>query len=271
MMGSKSRLFGVVLLPLIAMLVYVPPAYAVAPNIRLDGVAIGNSYSCDTSSCSSLCTNHNNCSASATLTTTSSNDVIVVIAQCGIFANCGSNFPTPSSVDNVTSIVDDAGHTWTLRVADTPPHGRPIWEYFTVADSPLSSDTINVTWSGSNVYVGFIALGVSGANTQHPWDPSRKLPAEEALSSGCTSPRTCTINFSAVAAQDFVIVSTAINDDQSCEGISPFHNLANAIYGQAETDYLITHIGGSNAVSFTCGNTSPMTILGDGLQGPGRN
>ena len=156
-MVSKSRLSGIVLLPLIAILVYVPSVNAAPPSMSLDGVAIGNSYSCNTSSCSSLCSNHINCSASATLTTTDANDVIVVIAQCGIFANCGSNFPTPSSVDNITSIVDDAGHTWTLRAAYTPPHGRPIWEYFTVADSPLSSDRINVTWSGSNVYVGFVA------------------------------------------------------------------------------------------------------------------
>lgn len=260
-----------VLLPLIATLLSVSSVSAAAPSMRLDGVAVGNSYSCGTSSCFSLCSSHQNCTASATLTTTNANDVIVVIAQCGIFANCGSNFPTPSSVDNITSIVDDAGHTWTLRAAYTPPHGRPIWEYFTVADSPLSSDRISVTWSGSNVNVGFTAIGVSGANTQHPWDPSRKLPAEQALASGCTDPRTCTINFSADGAQDFVIVSTAINDDQSCQGISPFHNLANAIFGQAETDYLITHIGGSNSFSFTCGNSSPVTILGDALQGPGRN
>jgi len=270
-MVSKTRLSGIVLLPLIALLVYMPPVNAAPPSMSLDGVAIGNSYSCDTSSCSSLCSNPLNCSASATLTTTSSKDVIVVIAQCGIFGSCESCCPSPSFVDNVTSVVDDAGHTWTLRAAYTPPHGRPIWEYYTVADSPLSSDGINVTWSGSNVFVGFIAIGVSGANTQHPWDPSRNLPATQALSSGCTYPRTCTINFSAVGAQDFVIVSTAIGDDQSCQGISPFHNLANAIYGQAETDYLVTRIGGSNAVSFTCSDSSPVTILGDALQGPGRN
>src|SRR2546430_5181751 len=270
-MVLKSKLSRIVLLPLIAILVYVPSVNAAPPSMSLDGVAIGNSYSCDTSSCSSLCSNHINCSASATLTTTDANDVIVVIAQCGIFANCGSNFPTPSSVDNITSIVDDAGHTWTLRAAYTPPHGRPIWEYYTVADSPLSSDRINVTWSGSNVFVGFIALGVSGANTQHPWDPSRKLPAEAALFSGCAVPRTCTIDFSAVGAEDFVIVSTAINDNKSCQGISPFQNLASAISGQAETDYLITRIGGSNRVSFTCSDSSPVTVLGDALQGPGRN
>jgi len=258
-MVSKSRLSVIFLLPFIGMLVYVPQVYAVPPTMRLDGVATGNSNCC------------NNCTVSATLTTTSDNDVIVLIAQCGIFQNCASCCLSPSSVDNITSIVDDGGHTWTLRAAFTPLHGRPIWEYFAVARSPLSSDRINVTWSGSNPDVGFIALGVSGANTQHPWDPSRKLPTEAAVSSGCTNPRACTINFSAVAAQDFVIVSTAINDDQSCQGISPFHNIANAISGQAETDYLITHIGGSNSVSFTCSDSSPVTILGDALQGPGRN
>jgi len=258
-MASRSRLCGVVLLPLIAMLIYVPPVSAVPPSIRLDGVAMGNSYGC------------RNCTVSAVLTTTNGNDVIVVIAQCGIFGNCAACCPSPSSVDNITSIVDDGGHAWTLRAAYKPTSERPIWEYYTIADSPLSSDQINVTWSGSNVMAGFVALGISGANTQHPWDPSRKLPAEEALYSGCTDLRTCTINFSPVAAQDFVIVSTAINDDQSCQSISPFQNIANSNYHQAETDYLVTHTGGSNSVSFTCSESSPITILGDALQGPGRN
>jgi hypothetical protein len=253
------------------MMLSVSSVYAVAPSMRLDGVAVSNSYSCNTSSCLSLCSSHQNCTATATLTTTNDNDVVVVIAQCGINLNCASSSAPPSSVDNITSIVDDGGHTWTLRAAYTPPYGRPIWEYYTVADSPLSSDRINVTWSGSNIFVGFIAFSVSGANTQHPWDPSRKLPAEQALSSGCTNPRTCTINFSTVGAEDFVIVSTAINDDQNCQGISPFHNIANAIFGQAETDYFVTRVGGLNSVSFTCSNSSPMTILGDALHGPGRN
>jgi hypothetical protein len=270
-MVSMLRICGIVLLPLIAMLLSVSPVYAVAPSMSLDGVAVGNSYSCDTSSCFSLCSTHQNCSASAALTTTNGDDVIIVVAQCGIFQNCASCCPSPSSVDNITSIVDDGGHTWILRAAYTPPGGRPIWEYYAVAHSPVSEDRINVTWSGSNIFVGFIALSVSGANTQHPWDPSRTLPAEQALASGCTNPRTCTINFSAVASEDFVIVSTAINDDQSCQGISPFHSAANAIFGQAETDYLVTRVGGSNSLSFTCSDSSPVTILGDALQGPGRN
>ena len=247
------------------MLVYLPQVYAVAPTMTLDGVAIGNSYICNTSFCFSTCSSYYNCTASARLTTTNSNDVIVVIAQCGFTGSCGPCCSSDSSVDNITSIVDDGGHTWTLRAAYTPPHGRSIWEYYTVADSPLSSDMINVTWSGSNTPVGFVGLGINGANTQHPWDPSPKLPAEE------NAPFSGTINFSPVAAQDFVIVSTAINDDQSCQGISPFQNMANAIYGQAEIDYLVTRIGGSNSVSFTCSDSDPTTILGDALQGPGRN
>ena len=257
-MISRSVPTRLVLVPLIVMLVYVPQVSAVAPGIRLDGVATGSTF------------RDNNRTASALLTTTSGNDVIVLIAQCGIFSSCASCCP-PSFVDNITSIVDDAGHTWILRAAYTRSQGRPIWEYYTVADSPLSSDRINVTWSDSNPFVGFVALGISGANTQHPWDPSRKLPVEEAQSSGCSDLRTCTLGFSPVAAQDFVIVSTAINDDQSCQGISPFQNAANSNFGQAETDYLITRIGGSNAISFTCSDSSPMTILGDAIQGPGRN
>ena len=149
LMVSKSGLSGIVLLPMMVMLMYIPQVYAAAPTVKLDGVAIGSTFDHDTRT------------ASATLTTTNANDVIVVIAQCGIFQNCGSCCPSPSSIDNITSIVDDGGHTWTLRAAYTPQHGRPLWEYFTIAESPLSSDRISVTWSGSNPFFGFVALGIS--------------------------------------------------------------------------------------------------------------
>ena len=250
-MVSESGLSGIVLLPLIAMLVYAPLVHAAPPTMTLDGSAIGTLDTCS----------DNNCSASATLTTTNGNDVIVVVAQCGFALRCGGG--------NVTSVVDDGGHVWTLRAAEIPQQGRPIWEFYTVANSPLSLDRISVTVSGSSPSIGFIALGVSGANTRHPWDPSRSLPAAQTLNSGCTEFTTCTISFSAVAAEDFVIVSTAINDNGKCQDISPFQNIGNAIFSQAETDYFVTHIGGSNNISFTCSHSSPVTLLGDALRGPG--
>src|SRR5437879_13542474 len=129
-MVSRS-VSGVLLLPLIVILVYVPQVYAVAPSIKLDGVAIGSAF------------DNSNRTASATLTTTNANDVIVVIAQCGIFQNCGSCCPSPSSLDNITSIVDDGAHPWTTPAAYTPQHGRPTQEDLTSPDPPRSSGTVN--------------------------------------------------------------------------------------------------------------------------------
>src|SRR5438093_3027455 len=87
----------------------------------------------------------------ASLTTTHDDDVIVLVAQ----SKGGGN--------RVTSVADNDGHIWTLRAVI---NGRnPIWEYYAIANSPLSSDIINVTWSRdvSFGYDAFIVFGVSGA------------------------------------------------------------------------------------------------------------
>ena len=121
------------------MLIFLPQASAASPTMALDGVA---KFGC---SCDGIA------SASVMLTTTHSNDVIVVIAQCGFAGWCD---------DNISSIVDGGGHVWTLRLNYRPyPNGRPVWEYYTVADTPLSLDVITVTWSGTTSAVWFVAFG----------------------------------------------------------------------------------------------------------------
>lgn len=238
------------LMAIMSMLIFLPQASAASPTMALDGVA---KFGC---SCDGIA------SASVMLTTTHSNDVIVVIAQCGFAGWCD---------DNISSIVDGGDHVWTLRLNYRPyPNGRPVWEYYTVADTPLSLDVITVTWSGAEA-VWFVAFGVDGANVRHPWDSSQGLPAARVPScisnNSAANYTVCTGTFSVVGAQDFVLVTTPINDDQACQFTSPFQNL-NAFDGAGETDFLITRIGGSNSVAFTCNNTDPVFFLADAIHGP---
>ena len=233
------------LLPLIAMLAF-PPVGAAPPRMMLDGQVT-------TSSCES--------SGICTLTTANANDVIVVVAQCVAFLSCNVT---------ISSVSDSEGHSWTLRAAYTP--SREIWEYYTVANSPLASDRITVVWSGSGG-LEFAAFGVSGANTKHPWDHSPRLPLmETATSSICFANAQgytmCTLTFFTVGAQDFVIISTAVNDDQVCQVSPPFANL-DGYDGVAGLDYAITNLGSSKLRSFTCANSDPVLFLVDALQGPG--
>src|SRR6266568_5196827 len=134
-----ARRVSCAIMTIMPMLIFLPQASVTSPTMTLDGVA---EFGCF---CPGI--------ASVLLTTTHANDVIVVIAQCGF---------TGWSDDNVTSIVDGGGHVWTLRLGYRPyPNGRPVWEYYTVVDSPLSSDIITVTWSGTTSAVWFVAFGVS--------------------------------------------------------------------------------------------------------------
>ncbi|TMI59512.1 hypothetical protein E6H14_03260 [Candidatus Bathyarchaeota archaeon] len=195
-----TRHATIVLFPLIAILVF-PQVGATPPSMTLDGQVS-----------SGACESNGTCTL--TLSTANPEDVIVLVAQCVAFLSCNAT---------ISSVSDSDGHTWTLRAVYTP--SREIWEYYTIANSPLSSDRITVNWSGSGG-LEFAAFGVSGANTRHPWDPSPRLPLEEAASSSICYVNSqgftiCNVTFSAVGAQDFVIVSTAVNDDQVCQVTLP--------------------------------------------------
>jgi hypothetical protein len=261
-----------ILLPLVAILGFAPQVYAVGPTMAIDSAVTSGAVT--STSCYVNSYGYTECrvhSAFAILTTAHINDVIVIVAQCGLFGDCNNN---------ISSIVDGGSHVWRLRAAYTPSYMgvalRPIWEYYTGASSPLSSDRIEVTWSGSGGvpanYYSFVALGISGANIQHPWDPSPKLPVENTGFCAPCNP----LQVSTVAAQDLVIVTVAIADGPSCNDlwdISPFQFLYGFGGGGAgEIYYFITNRGGANSVSFTCQPNAfrnVISILGDALQGPG--
>ena len=233
---------------LILIISYLPRAHAVSQSVQVDGIARGGSvfdYNC-------------NCfvATPASLSTTRMNDVIVVVAQCAVF--------TTSCNDNITSLSDSVGHVWTLRAAFTPSGGRPIWEYYTVAASPVFSDQINASWSGSDSF-GFVAFAVSGADILHPWTGP---PMEQSSGSGCGS--ACgTITIPTFAAQDFVMVSVASDEGPPCGNsfadIAPFN--AALVGGGGEVNYFITEPAASNTVSFTCTSYGDaVTLLGDALR-----
>src|SRR5690348_5382515 len=121
----KLQIVGFALLSIIATLAYVPNVHAVVPGLALDGF-----WSICPSAKTRICFPLDTV---ANLTTTQANDVIVLVAQ----SKFGQN--------NVTSVADSGGHAWTLRAAIGGSF--PIWEYYTIASSPLSSDRISVTWT----------------------------------------------------------------------------------------------------------------------------
>jgi hypothetical protein len=70
---------------------------------------------------------------------------------------------------------DTAGLTWNERSSSPVQEGssEEVDEWWAVAPSPLSSDTISVGESGSSSHETVaIAIAISGANTTNPFDPA---------------------------------------------------------------------------------------------------
>ena len=238
-----QRNVSLVLVCLTEILFVVPHAHAAPTNMSLDG-----SWS--------ICSLRHQCYQSndnASLTTTQANDVIVLIAQ------------VKGDGNTVRSVSDAEHHVWTLRAAIPL-----IWEYYAIAEKPLISDKINVTWQYPNPSadaISFIVFAVSGANVHAPWAPN--FPVERTSWNGSSVPFA-----PAAGLGNFVIVSTAVNDAPPCyrtTNISPFRTIGEigeGIYGEA--DYLLTGVGSPHTVSFSCDPYSdPMTFLADDLRASG--
>ena len=100
--------------------------------------------------------------ASMTLSTTSANDVIVV--------SCAYN-----GAVSITSVTG-AGLTFTSRAK--AGNTQYIDEWYALASSALSDETITVTFSSNNSYDACSAFGISGANTSAPYDTNASLPVQ---------------------------------------------------------------------------------------------
>jgi hypothetical protein len=111
-----------------------------------------------------------------TLTTTKPNDVIIL--QITYDAGTQSISPT-----------DAAGLTWNERSGMPYEHSQgnnheTIDEWWAVAFSPLSSDTISLNGLSANTVA--IAFGIAGANTTSPFDSNLGLPYKNGGGSSTT-------------------------------------------------------------------------------------
>jgi len=132
-------------------------------------------------------------SLTITLTTSHSPDVIILaIAHDNAVDSVSSGYPR-----------DTAGLTWTKRADNTGDSGRgsTLWYYYAIATGTLSSDTITVSFSGSD-NTELEVFGISGANTGSPFDSNSGLPAVHNDDTGVQNP---TVSISTSNANDMLI------------------------------------------------------------------
>ncbi len=193
------------------------------PPLELDGVGTNTCYY--------------NC-YSQLLTTTKGHDVIIVMVD---------------NYDNVVTIADSSGLTFTQRISSAPNGYGQLWEFYAVATSPLKSD--NITVVADNCCTGMQVVAIHGANTRAIFDQSPSIPAtcSGTACGDCEAgfrTTTCSVSIQ-TSTIDFVVATTAINDAPPCgpgypRGVVPgFTNIANQ-NNRFEVDYAMTIALGQN-------------------------
>lgn len=169
-------------------------------------------------------------------TTTQSNDVIILIVGGGGATNTGT-------------VSDAAGLTWNRRVSIPDNSGsRIIEEWWTIASSPLSSDTITYNEHAGVTVTGMIAFGLKGANTVSPFDSNG---AALVNANGSTTTPTVT-GLTTSHANDFLIAGMTGSGAGTPSISSPF----TLLYGSAASPVVA---GGYDVVTST---QSGLTVTG---------
>jgi len=128
---------------------------------------------------------------SVSLTTSNTNDVIIVLVSTSVTSGL------PPTVTSISS----PHVSWKSSARGTGGDGTTDFEeWYGIASSALSSETITVHLSGSPADDStIIAFGISGANTASPFDSHSGLPAWASGSGGSPS-----VSISTSNANDFI-------------------------------------------------------------------
>lgn len=167
--------------------------------------------------------------ASAVLITASANDVVYVTVA---ISNGGSQ--------TVTGVTDSKGLTYAQRGSATDGTAVRVETWYAIAASALTSpgDTITVTVTSATHFT-VVAMGISGANTVTPFDPSLSSPV---TATGTGTPATASV--STTFPNDYLIGAVGVGAPPALSAgagfssvSSPFAggNVASMVEGQTVT------------------------------------
>ena len=173
---DRGRLIGLAIVLALASFVSQVPHIEAGTTLQLDGSGSGSSVG-------------GNCVWSQKLTTLSGPDVIVAM----LAINDTTTTVTPPS--------DTALLSWTFRASQTGPGNVQIVYYYAIALAPLSADSVTFGLSSAAVATVCLDFGVSGANTNAPFDPNVGMPDKN---SGLST--TATLKYNTSNPNDLLIV-----------------------------------------------------------------
>lgn len=176
------------------------------------------------------------------------NDVIIL----SIVANDGSTTVSVSSVSDAQGRIAWQSSARASSTFCTGSEKSSLVEWYGIASSALTSDTITVTLSTTPISASGMAIGVAGADTVTPFDPYASLPkAGSTCSATASAPSVGGV--STDADTDFIFALfggyTSITETAGTIG-GTTSNLVNAIAGT----------GNSNAAEYLTETTSQSSI-----------
>jgi hypothetical protein len=203
-------------------------------------------------------------SITVSLTTVSAPDVVVVFQTDSI---CGINLPT-----------DTAGLTYVLRTYATYCPNAASEESYTIAQSPLTGDTITCSAPASN-WIYCLAFAASGANTASPFDLPQPVVTSTGTGyeNGADCPKDtntiypCIVSMTTSSTNDFVFTmgqDTAYGFPAMTagQGFTLINSINEPIDGYVQYEVASSPL--SNAVlPFGSGTGHGFLILGDAIQG----
>ncbi|MGH9918420.1 MAG: hypothetical protein ACRD6W_06070, partial [Nitrososphaerales archaeon] len=222
---------------------------------------LGDAVQATSSSClsgiSADGTSSNECdsstSCSTTLSTGYSDDVI--------FVSVTDSFGT----NDLTSLSDSAGLTWTLRQSLTGSSNYDIYTYYAIAQSSLSSDSITAQFNGGSHGSApndrIMAIGISGANTASPFDPN--LGTAPTHTGTNAAP---TVTFTTTNAKDLIIGTVADTSDTITAGASGYTAILCCTTQDSALQYKVVSATGSQTPSFTASGSIAWGEIGDAIQ-----
>ena len=208
----------------------------------------------------------NSCVLSQNLTTTQQPDVIVALVAIN------------DTTTTVTSPTDTASLHWTYRASQQGLADVQIFFYYAISSQVLAAD--NITFGLSSLHVATICetFGISGADTNIPFDPNSGMPSTNGGNSTTNSVTYNTYNPNdfLIILQGFCAVGSAGSGSPSRSGFIPIvgaertHVSSNncADFLQTNTYYeIVSTTQSSNTVSWPFDvEDSSFAIIGDAIQ-----
>jgi hypothetical protein len=206
--------------------------FADAPAPALDGSSTGTWSSGSTFSAGAL-------------TTVKANDVVILSVDT---YSSGSSV-TVSSVSDSLNKISWQGSARSSFVACSGTQEATHVEWYGIASTAISADTITVTLSSAPTAASGVAFGVSGADTTTPFDPASGLPETAVSSCSATGAAPTVSSVSTIADTDFVFALfggyTSVTETVGSIGAGT-GTLVNTVTGS----------GDSNAVEYEAMSTS---------------